>query len=178
MHPSYETLPLSNPTAPKVLSHRNRSGNPASQENILQDSGDAMTILGLAGLSADLCSENIIAAKEKFMVETQPMNTSAGYSESLNTGTSTKGARKPHYTRLLVFHNCLVFQAACCLPLKVIAASLDGMPVSGRIMFNSYSEKEGGKLVYEFKGKGVEMIVDLKRGESTRAQRLIFSLIV
>ena len=70
--------------------------------------------------------------------------------------------------------NGLIFQAACCLPLKVIAASLDGEAVSGKILFNSHSEEMGGKLVYEFQGKGTELIVDIKRGESTRAQRLIF----
>ncbi len=60
------------------------------------------------------------------------------------------------------------------MPLKVIAASLGGNAVSGRVLFNSHSEECGGKLVYEFDGKGTEMIIDLKRGESTRAQRLIF----
>jgi len=82
--------------------------------------------------------------------------------------------RKPHYTFLFASNNRMVFQAACCLPLKVIAASLDGDIVSGKVLYDSHSENEGGKLVYEFQGEGSELIIDVIRGESTKAQRLIF----
>jgi len=84
------------------------------------------------------------------------------------------GLRKPHYTRLFASDNKMVFQAACCLPLRVIAASLDGDTVSGRVLYYTYSESEGGKLVYEFQGEGSKLIIDVRRGDSTRAQRLIF----
>ena len=84
--------------------------------------------------------------------------------------------RKPHYTFLFASDNKMVFQAACCLPLKVIAASLDGDTVSGRVLYNTHSEKEGGKLVYEFQGEGSELIIDVRRGESTKSQRLIFKI--
>ena len=170
----YEKLPLVDLTAPKVLSRRNRAENITAKENISRDAEDAGMILTFAGLDGSLTQKRIIEADEKYMIGTQPANTATTPSESLNIDMRQKSVRKPHYTRLLVFDSGLVFQAACCLPLKVIAASLDGETVSGKILFNSYAEECGGKLVYEFQGSGTEMIVDIKRGESTRAQRLIF----
>jgi len=170
----YEKLPLVDLTAPKVLSRRNRAENSATQENISQDAEDAKIILRYAGLEGNLTPKSIIEADEKYMIETQPANPATSSSASSNIEMRQKGVRKPHYTRLLVFGQKLIFQAACCLPLKVIAARLNGETVSGRVLFNSHSEECGGKLVYEFQGKGTEMIVDIKRGESTRAQRLIF----
>ncbi|MCR4319658.1 MAG: hypothetical protein NUV74_04895 [Candidatus Brocadiaceae bacterium] len=170
----YEKLPMVDLTAPKVLSRRNRAENSATQENISQDAEDAKIILRYAGLEENLTPKSIIEANEKYMIGTQPANTATTPSESLNIDMRQKSVRKQHYTRLLVFDSGLVFQAACCLPLKVLAASLDGETVSGKILFNSYAEECGGKLVYEFQGSGTEMIVDIKRGESTRAQRLIF----
>lgn len=171
---SYEKLPLVDLTAPKVLSRRNRAENITTKENISHDKEDAEIILRYAGLNGNLIPKSIVEADEKYMIETQPANAPTSPSESLNSDMRQKGIRKPHYTRLLVFGQKLVFQAACCLPLKVIAASLGGNAVSGRVLFNSHSEECGGKLVYEFDAKGTEMIIDLKRGESTRAQRLIF----
>ena len=170
----YEKLPLVDLTAPKVMSRRNRAENSATQESISQDAEDAKIILRYAGLEGNLTPKRIIDSNEKYMIEKQPANTATSSSASSNIEMRQKGVRIPHYTRLLVLDNGLIFQAACCLPLKVIAASLDEETVYGRILFNSHSEECGGKLVYEFQGKGTEMIVDIKRGESTRAQRLIF----
>lgn len=172
---AYEKLPLVDLSAPRVLSRRNRAGNSNPDETISQDMEDALRILKLTDLEVNLCKENIVDAKEKYMIETEPENGETS-SEVLNMNMRQKGVRKPHYARLLVFADRLVFHSACCLPLKIIAASLDGKPVSGRILFISYSEEEGGKLVYEFTGKGSEIMIDLKRGKSTRAQRLIFNL--
>ena len=170
----YEKLPMTDLTAPKVMSRRNRAENNATQDSISQDAEDAKIILRYAGLEGNLIPKSIIEAKEKYMIETQPANTATSSSASSNIEMRQKGIRKPHYTRLLVLDNGLIFQAACCLPLKVIAASMDGEAVSGRVLFNSHAEECGGKLVYEFQGKGTELIMDIKRGESTRAQRLIF----
>jgi len=169
---SYEKLPLIDLTAPRAISQRNRNDEVASKESIAQDAEDAESILKLAGLNKQV--KNIIDAREKYMVEIQPVNKETSSSSNKNVGMRQKGVRRPHYTCLLVFDNGLVFQAACCLPLKIIAASLDGAPVSGRILYAYYSEEGGGKLVYEFLGKGTEMVIDLKRGESAKAQRLIF----
>ena len=174
MNIPYEKLPPVVLTAPKVLSRRNRAENITSKENILRDTEDARMILTFAGLDGSFTPKRIIEADEKYMIGTQPANTATSPSESLNIDMRLKSVRYSHYTRLLVFDSGLVFQAACCLPLKVIAASLDGETVSGKILFNSHSEECGGKLVYEFQGKGTELIMDIKRGESTRAQRLIF----
>lgn len=174
MNITYEKLPMVDLTAPKVMSRRNRAENSATQESISQNAEDAKIILRYAGLEENLTPKSTIEADEKYMIETQPANTVTSLSASSNIEMRQKGTRKPHYTRLLVFGQKLVFQAACCLPLKVIAASLDGETVSGKILFNSHSEECGGKLVYEFQGKGTELIMDIKRGESTRAQRLIF----
>ena len=174
MNITYEKLPMVDLTAPKVPSRRNRAKKSATQENISQDAEDAKIILRYAGLEGNLTPKSIIGADEKYMIETRPANTVTSSPTSPNIEMRQKGTRKPHYTRLLVLANGLIFQAACCLPLKVIAASLDGETVSGKILFNSYAEACGGKLVYEFQGSGTEMIVDIKRGESTRAQRLIF----
>ncbi|MBT6563114.1 MAG: hypothetical protein HON76_11380 [Candidatus Scalindua sp.] len=60
------------------------------------------------------------------------------------------------------------------MPLRVIAANLDGDTVSGKILYCTHSDKEGGKLVYEFQREDSELIIPVKRGDSTRAQRLIF----
>ena len=112
------------------------------------------------------------------MVETQPYNYNKTAPSLQNSDVSMrhKGSRRPHYSHLLVLDDTLIFQGSCCLPLKVIAASLDGNPVSGRVLFASHSEEGGGKLVYEFQDKGTEMIIDLQRGESSRAQRHIFQI--
>jgi hypothetical protein len=174
MHIPYEKLPAVDLTAPKVLSRRNRAENITSKEKISQDAEDAVTVLTFAGLDGSLSSKRIIDADEKYMIETQSANTATTHAASLNIDMRQKSVQKPHYTRLLVFDSRLVFQAACCLPLKVIAASLDGEIAYGRILFNSYAEECGGKLVYEFMEKGAELFVDIKRGESTKAQRIIF----
>ncbi len=178
MSTPYERLPLINLTAPRAIGHKDRAGSSVSDENFLHDSEDARAILKFAGLSDNLSSKNIIEAREKYLIETEPGGTAKNPSYTLSAGMRQKdGTRRPHYTKLLKFDKSLVFQAACCLPLKVVAASLDGNPVSGRILFHSHSEKEGGKLVYEFMGTGTEIIVDLKRGKSTKAQRLIFKIV-
>ncbi len=174
MNISYEKLPLVDLTAPKALSHSNRTGNSTSKDIIAQNLEDAETILKSAGLNLNLRSENIFEASEKYMIETQTNNKVTNPSKDKTVSMRQKGGLKPHYTRLLIFDNRLVFQAACCLPLKIMAASLDGDTVSGRVVFSSHSEKSGGKLVYELLEKGTEIIIDLRRGESTKAQRLIF----
>ena len=114
--------------------------------------------------------DNKIEAKEKYMTETMPGKTSKA--TSLGAG----GMRRPHYTHLFALDNKMLFQAACCLPLRVIAANLDGDTVSGRVLYSTHSDKEGGKLVYEFQGEGSELTIDVKRGDSTKAQRLIFKM--
>jgi len=176
MNYSYEKLPLIDLSAPKVLGRGNRRGNNISDEIVAQNLDDAGKILALAGFDIDVCPGNIIEAGEKYMVETGPDSESTGPTGKPATNITRKGLRKPHYTRLLILQDKLVFQAACCLPLRVIAASLDGNVVSGRILFSSHSEKDGGKLIYEFPDKGPEMTIDLRRGESTKAQRLIFAI--
>ncbi len=173
-HKAYEKLPLVNLAVPKVLSRRNRGGNTATTDSLAQDAKDAETILKMAGLDLNLSLKDIILAEEKYMIETQPDNETVHSAQTQDISMKQRGIRRPHYTRLLVFDNVLVFQAACCLPLKIIAASLNGNPVCGRSLYNGYSEEGGGKLVYEFQGSGAEMIIDLMRGESTRAQRHIF----
>ncbi|MCF6156641.1 MAG: hypothetical protein E3K36_15715 [Candidatus Brocadia sp.] len=163
-----------NRAAPKALSRRNRAENTTTADSIAQDAKDAETILKLAGLNVNQSLKVLMNTDEKYMIETQPDNEAVHSTHTQDISKRQRGIRRPHYTRLFAFDNTLVFQVACCLPLKIIAASLDGNPVCGRILYNSYSEEGGGKLVYEFQGRGVEMIIDLMRGESTRAQRHIF----
>jgi hypothetical protein len=175
MNISYEKLPLVDLAAPKALSLHSRTMGNTSKEAITQNLEDAETVLKHAGLNISLVSE-IIEASEKYMIETQPNNTVTSSSEKMTVGMRQKGNQRSHYTRILVLDNKLIFQSACCLPLRVIAASLGGDTVAGRVLYNSHSEKGGGKLVYEFLGKGTEVIIDLKRGESSKAQRLIFAI--
>ncbi|MCP4264389.1 MAG: hypothetical protein GY777_02240, partial [Candidatus Brocadiaceae bacterium] len=111
-----------------------------------------------------------LEAEEKFLIDTNPEGPSKAASKMKG------GLRKPHYTRLFVLGNKMVFQAACCFPLSVIAADLDGNTVSGRVLYKTHSEGEGGKLIYEFQGKGSELFIDVRRGDSTRAQRLFFRI--
>lgn len=167
----YEILPLPDLTAPRVVSQRTRSINPPSDENKAMDFENARSVLESIGIDGNACLDNTIEVQEKYMVETHLHSTPPGPS-MINP--NQKGPRKPHYTHLVVYYDNLVFQGACCLPLKIVAASLDGHLVSGRRLFNTYSEDGGGKLVYEFTGNGRELIIDLKRGNSTRVQRLIF----
>ena len=172
MNICYKKLPAIDLNVIKVASRRKRSLTSTPEEIIAQDTKDAETILNSTDVK--LRTGKVIEATEKYLVERKTVNPVESSSKSTTIDMKQQGVRKPHYTRLLVFDKRLVLQAACCLPLKVIAASLDGEPVSGRVLFNSHTEKEGGKLVYEFQGKGAEMVLDLKRGESARAQRLIF----
>jgi hypothetical protein len=139
-----------------------------------QDAADAEAILKGANLAEKLSPKTAYEATEKYLIETRPMNAESKISESSVNTMRQKGIRKPHYTRLFLLDQHIIFQAACCLPLEVIAASLNGKPVSGRILFCHHTDETGGKLVYEFSGRGTEMIIDVRRGESTKAQRLIF----
>ncbi len=175
MNISYEKLPLVDLAAPKALSRHSRTIGNISKEAISQNLEDAEEILKLAGLNINLASE-IIEAREKYMIETQPNNPVTHSSKNTTIGMKQRDIRRPHYICLLTYDNELVFQAACCLPLRVIAASLGGDIVSGRVLYNSHSGKGGGKLVYEFQRKGTELVVDLKRGESSKVQRLIFTI--
>ncbi len=176
MNGSYQVLPLVDLNAPKSLGRSNsRIRNNTSKETITQNLDDAEKVLKLAGLDVN-SSIKTAEAGEKYMIEMQTDNTINNSSKNTNTsfGIGQKGLRKPHYTRLLVFDKKLFFQAACCLPLKVIAASLDGNTVSGKVLFDSHSDKDGGKLVYELLGTGPELIIDVQRGDRPRAQRIIF----
>ena len=170
MNSSYETLPLVDLSAPKVESRRSKTGVIPSEVSITQDNEDAIKIINKIDLGEPVKIEERIEAEEKYLIETLPGKSSKA--ASMGQG----GSRKPHYTRLFMLNNKLVFQAACCLPLKVIAANLVGDAVSGRILYSTHSDNEGGKLVYEFRGKGSELIIDVKRGDSTRAQRLFFKM--
>ncbi len=167
---SYEELPLVNPEAPKVESRRSRAGKTPSEESVKQDHEDAGNIIKHIDFGEQVKTEDKIEANEKYLIDTMPGKTSKA--ASMGQG----GLRKPHYTRLFALDNKMLFQAACCLPLRVIAANLDGDTVSGKILYSTHSDKEGGKLVYEFQGEGSELIIDVKRGDSTRAQRLFFKI--
>ncbi len=168
MNISCEKLPLVNLNAPKVESRRKRTGK--TEESIKQDQEDAIKIMSLAGLDSKVSLDDKIEPEEKYLIET----TSEKSSKAASLGQG--GLRKPHYTRLFALDNRMVFQSACCLPLAVISASLDREAVTGKALYRTHSENEGGKLVYEFQGECSELIIDVKRGDSTRAQRLIFKI--
>jgi hypothetical protein len=169
---SYEKLPLVNPEAPKVESRRSKAGKTPSEESIKQDNEDAEKIMSTIEMDGCMTPDIKIEANEKYLIETMPGEAQNQSSKNAGMG----GLRKPHYTLLFVLDNKMVFQAACCLPLRVIAANLDGNTVSGKVLYSTHSDNEGGKLVYEFQGEGSELIIDVKRGDSTRAQRLIFRI--
>ncbi len=174
MNTSCEKLPLVNLNAPKVESRRKSTGKTPTEESIRQDREDAEKVMSLVALDSEVYLDDKIEPEEKYLIETISDKAKTDSSKKADVGTSPRGSRRPHYTRLFALDDKMVFQAACCLPLTVIAASLDCDPVSGKILYCTHSEKEGGKLVYEFQGEGSELIIDVKRGDSTRAQRLIF----
>ncbi len=170
MQITYDRLPLIDKNAPMVESRMRKAAKTPTAESIKQDSEDAEKIIKHVNFEEHVSSIDKLEADEKYLIDTNPGVSSKA--ASMGNG----GLRKPHYTRLFVLSNKMVFQAACCLPLKVIAASLDCNMTSGRVLYNSHSETEGGKLVYELQGKGSELIIDVRRGNSTRAQRLIFRI--
>jgi hypothetical protein len=172
MNTPYEILPTIDCDVIKVESPKRREMTGTSEENREQDRLDAEAILLSANVNS--CSRKVVEPTEKYLVEKIKKSTPVGLSKSTNLGMMQKGVRKPHYTRLLVFDNRLVLQVACCSPLKVVAATTDGNPVIGRTLFSNHSVDGGGKLVFELERKGTEIILDLKRGESVRAQRLVF----
>jgi len=179
MNDLYDNIPLIDFTAPKALSH-NKTKRNITKEIIAQNLEDAERILALAGFDINMRSYNVIETSDKYMVETPPDSAVTNLTRKSTANTIKRGLQKPHYMRLLIFQDKLVFQAACCLPLRIFAASLDGNVVSGRVLFSNHSEEDGGKLAYEFTGtstgRGTEMIIDLKRGESSKAQRLFFTI--
>ncbi len=181
MNDLYDNIPLIDLTAPKALSH-NKTKRTITKEIIAQNSEDAERILALADFDINMRSYNVIETSDKYMVETRPDSAVTNSTRKSTADTIKKGLQKPHYMRLLIFQDKLVFQAACCLPLRIFAASLDGNVVSGRVLFSNHSEEDGGKLAYEFigtstgTGTGTEMIIDLKRGKSSKAQRLFFTI--
>ncbi len=165
---SNEKLPLVNSEAPKVESRR--TAKTPSDESIKQDHEDAEKIMAQIDSGEQVESKDRIDAKEKYLIDTMPGKSSKPASMSMG------GLRKPHYTHLYVLDNKMVFQGACCMPLKVIAANLDGDTVSGKVLYCAHSDSEGGKLVYELQGVGSELTIDVRRGDSTRAQRLKFKI--
>jgi hypothetical protein len=175
MNTSCEKLPLVDLNASKAASHRSRAGKAPTEESVKQDQKDAEGIMSLTGLDKNVSLDNKVEAREKYMIETMPDESKSHTSKSPGMGMKVN-MRKPHYTFLFASDNKMVFQAACCLPLKVIAASLDREAVTGKVLYSTHTENEGGKLVYEFQGEGLELIIDVKRGESTKAQRLIFKI--
>ena len=177
MNKRSEELPLINLNAPKVESRMKRAGKTPTEKSIKQDQEDATKIMSLAGLDGEVNLDDKIEPEEKYLIETMPDKAKTDSSKKSGVGIGPGGSRRPHYTRLFASDNRMVFQAACCLPLTVIAASLDREAVTGKVLYDSHSGNEGGKLVYEFQGKGSELIIDVKRGKSTRAQRLIFKKI-
>ncbi|MCP5007293.1 MAG: hypothetical protein GY941_25635 [Planctomycetes bacterium] len=172
MNTLYENLPAIDREVVKVEGSKKRVSTGTSEENRVRGREDVEASLRSAGVNS--CSEKVVEPTEKYLVEKISDSQADASSKRANPGVMQKGVRKPHYTRMLVFSDKLVLQAACCLPLKIIAASMDGNPVSGRVLLCNHSEESGGKLVYEFQKTGTEVILDLKRGESNRAQRLIF----
>lgn len=176
MNKFYEELPLINLNATRVESRRKIAGKARTVESIKQDQEDAAKILSLAGLNGEVSLDVIVEPEEKYLIESMPDQANTYSSKKAGVDVSSGGSRKPHYTHLLALDNRMVFQAACCLPLKVIAASRDNEPVSGKVLYSAHSKNGGGKLVYEFQGKCSELIIDVKRGNSTRAQRLIFKI--
>lgn len=178
MNLSYKELPLIDFSAQKVTSTRERKNTDKTPHDYALDRVDAMSVLHCANLLNDQYLKNAIQASEKHMIKTQPQHNNIPQNTiPINANNNRPTDRKiPHYTHLIELKGHLIFQAACCLPLKIFAASLDGKTVSGKTLFNSHSDSGGGKLVYEFLGTGKELIVDLKRGESTNAQRLIFQI--
>lgn len=171
----YEKLALPDMSAPRAQSRRSKEGQSPTGESVLQDATDAAGVLTLAGIWEDLRVARVLEPDEKYLVETAQTPPAGNVQEPSSGGAKPKAPRKPHYTRLLASDNTMVFQSACCLPLKVVAAGIDGISASGRVLFSSHSEAGGGKLVYEFQGKGDELIIDLQRGEKgSRLQRIIF----
>ncbi|MCF6149251.1 MAG: hypothetical protein E3K37_11415 [Candidatus Kuenenia sp.] len=174
---TYEELPLIDFSAPKVINNRKRENKEMAPQDYAQNKADAKSVLSCANLANGQYLENIIEVAEKYMIETQPhdpQNTKKSIRANLNRSDKV---RLPHYTHLMKLNNRLVFQAACCLPLRVLAANLDGKSVYGKTLFKSHSNSGGGKLVYEFLGMGNELIIDLKRGDSSKAQRLTFLIL-
>lgn len=86
------------------------------------------------------------------------------------------GSGKPHYTRLMVYDDRTVLAVGCCKPLTVLQTCIDDRAVDGDIILSSHSEERGGKLLYELKPNGNRLVVDLRRGESARFQRLAFEI--
>jgi len=170
MHTTYEKLPLVDMNAPKVESRRSSVAKAPTEESIKQDNDDAEKIINSVDLGGSVKPVDILEADEKYLIDTNPEEPSKA------TSMGKGGLRKPHYTRLFVLGNKMVFQAACCFPLRVIAASLDSKTVSGRVLYKTHSEDGGGKLVYEIEGNGSELTIDVRRGNSTRAQRLHFKI--
>jgi hypothetical protein len=170
MQITYEKLPLVDKNAPKVKSRMGKVAKAPTAEAIKQDNDDAEKIINSVDLGEPVKPVDKLEADEKCLIDTNPEEPSKA--ASMGKG----GLRKPHYTRLFVLGNKMVFQAACCFPLRVIAANLDGNTVSGRVLYKTHSEDGGGKLVYEIQGNGSELTIDVRRGDSTRAQRILFRI--
>lgn len=109
----------------------------------------------------------VLEPVEKMMVGETP-------SGSARTRPEGGGSGKPHYTKLLVYEDRLVLAVGCCKPLTVLAAEIDGLPFFGKTILSEHSEEKGGKLLYAFEEKGGRLMIDLKRGESPRFQRIVF----
>ncbi len=170
MQITYEKLPLVDMNAPKVESRMSKVAKAPTAVSIKQDNDDAEKIMNHVDLGEPVSPVDKREAEEKFLIDTNPGGPSKAASKMKG------GLRKPHYTRLFVLGNKMVFQAACCFPLRVIAANLDGNTVSGRVLYSTHSENEGGKLVYEIQGNGSALTLDVRRGDSTRAQRILFRI--
>lgn len=174
----YQVLPICAPNVIKIKSHRKSRATAPSAEAVNLNREDAERTLRLAGLDYHLFPKVRFEAQNKFLIETAPNQSPSTSGRKGVTPANKKRVRKPHYAYLLQMNNRLLFQAACCKPLKIIAASLDGNAMSARTLYREHSKDGGGKLVVEIEiaDSGHEVILDMQRAESSRVQRYIFTV--
>jgi len=175
---SFQALPVCTTNVIKIESHRKSRAAAPSAEAVNLDREDAERTLRLAGLDYHLSPKARLEAQDKFLIETAPNQSPSISGRKGITPANKKRARKPHYAHLLQMNNRLFFQAACCKPLKIIAASLDGNAMSARTLHREHSKDGGGKLVVEIDiaDSDHEVILDMQRAESSRVQRYIFTV--
>ena len=109
MNTVYEMLPVADLTAQRTVSSRNRAPNTPSRESMEQDAADAEAILKGANLAEKLSPKTAYEATEKYLIETRPMNAESKISESSVNTMRQKGIRKPHYTRLFLLDQHIIF---------------------------------------------------------------------
>ncbi len=171
---SYQQLPVPDFNAVKVESSR-KPVSAGSIDGAAIKLKDAIFILNIIGIDAACLEQLKVEAHDKFLINISNNISAPSVVKPKHNANKTR-TKKPHYAHMFRYGDKLFFQAACCKPLKLIAASSGELAVRIKTLYDKHDDNNGGKLVVEMLElqSGLDVVIDMQRADSSRVQRYIF----